>query len=86
MTFPNLPGHRHANTRANLQRACEELRYYAGKVWETELTPEKTKTVFRAYDLCDEIEIATPETANELFKQAHWLCAEMEEILEKCSK
>lgn len=86
MTFPNLPGRIHANTRANLERACEELRYYAGKVWETKLTPEKTQTVFRAYDLCEAIENTTHETANELFKQAWNLCAEMEETLKQCSR
>lgn len=75
MNFPNLPGRRHANTRANLERACEELRYYAGKV-KGRVNFDNTVS-----ELIERIREVTPETANELFKQARQMCLNIEKIL-----
>ena len=87
MTFPNLPV-KHRNTRASLEIAHEELRYYVSALWKSENAPQRDKTQMgeAGHQLQREIENATPENANEIYKQARQLCLAIEKIQKECSK
>jgi len=81
MTFPNLPGQRNYQTRANLERALQEIAYYRAKI------ALSGKSDSNLQDLADalqtEIPNATPETAGELFTDAWHLCRDIERIITK---
>lgn len=81
--FPNLPGPHNYQNRANLERACEELRYYAGRVGESQRISLKTRMrlLADADSLIEEIETARTDNAAELFSRARELCRDMEKIL-----
>ena len=87
MTFPNLPV-KHRNTRASLEIAHEELRYYVSALWKSENAKQRDKTKMGevGHNLQKKIETATPENASELYKQARQLCLDIEKILSECSK
>jgi len=78
MTFPNLPGQRNYQTRANLERALQEIEYYQDKIYQKRFD---RKLFDRVAELQNKIENATPETAGELFTDAWHLCRDMEKIL-----
>ena len=89
MTFPNLPGKQYRNTRASLERACEEMDWYLRALkrdWLHIALAVKTLYSNWTANLKHEIENATPETASELYKQARQLCLDIEKILSECSK
>ena len=83
--FPNLPGSHNYQKRAKLERACEELRYYAGKVGECLRISLKTRmtVLSNADSLIEEIETARTDNAAELFSRAYNLCRDMEKILQQ---
>ena len=83
--FPNLPGPHNYQNRAKLERACDELRYYAGKVGECLRIGLKTRmtVLSNADSLIEEIETARTDNAAELFSRARELCRDMEKILLK---
>ncbi len=68
-------------TRCNLERAYDELLYYAEqcRVHLGRSTPTTEKAVL----LAGGIQFATPITASELFTKAWRLCRDMEKML-KC--
>jgi len=83
--FPNLPGPHNYQNRAKLERACEELRYYAGRVGECLRIrlKERMRLLSDADSLIQEIETARTDNAAELFSRAWHLCRDMEKILSK---
>lgn len=83
--FPNLPGPHNYQNRAKLERACEELRYYAGKVGKCLRIGlnERMRLLSDADSIIEEIEAARTDNAAELFSRAYNLCRDMEKILSK---
>ena len=83
--FPNLPGPHNYQNRCKLERACEELRYYAGRVGECLRIrlKERMRLLSDADSLIQEIETARTDNAGELFSRARELCRDMEKILLK---
>jgi len=83
MTFPNLPGPRNAQARANLEMASYELGLYLRRVEGCKRISyiAKKHLADRCRWICDKIPNATPETAGELFTEAWHLCREMEKML-----
>lgn len=82
MIFSNLQHDNHYQLRCNLERALEELEWWAAACYR--LIPE-----YMHPDISnDKIKIinATPETGPQLFKEAHEFCGLMEQFIKKYAK